>query len=273
MRMKHLILNFIYSIDHDLYWQDGLRTALQMMSKQHHIDINYINTQDDLSSVIPDSPILYWGNFQSPLTRELVQLPNKKLMVFAAGLTPEQITSPLAHDFDHIFIETEVERAWFRHIGVRVSRAFGVDTQMYKPMNVRKVWDCIYPAAFAVWKRHDLYVAYCKKHNKKGLAIGYMQPNDVEHICYDICREAGLDVLPRVTPDVMPYFYNMSREVVVTASEEGGGLRTLSEAKACGIPVNTDLLNPRLKEAYEEPLQTAEDYYKALWKEVSKYYG
>ena len=255
-------ITFVYNIDNEIYWQDGLREALRLL--ENDFDIDYFNLATAKSSVpvYKDSVILVWGAFDS-LQSKIVATAQfhpsvKKAICFAGGA----INHPLAHKYDLIFVEEEWTMREFKKIGIKTKLAFGTNTKLFKPMDLPKRWDCIYPAAFALWKRHDKFVEYVK--GKKALAVGYMQPNGHERECYEICLKNGIDVLPRVTPDVLVYLYNMSKEVVVTADVYGGGQRTILEALACGIKVNKSLLNERLLSVYEGGLLTEVDYYKSL---------
>ena len=95
-----------------------------------------------------------------------------------------------------------------------------------------------------------------------------MQPNDIEKSCYEGCIQRGCDVLPRVTPDVLAYLINMSKEVVVTAETFGGGQRSVLEALACHKFINKELLNPRLLSVFNKGLLTEVDYYEAIQRRI-----
>lgn len=259
------MINFIYEIDNETYWNDGLRLAVKLLEQD--FEVNYCNLALGGDKKIRiDKPILYWGSFINPIIKQIIYLQVPKVMLFSGG-NPRVA---MAHQFDVIFIEDDWALSEFRDMGINAKYAFGINSQLFKPMKLNKVWDCIYPAAFALWKRHDVFVDYCKKNNKKGLAVGYMQPNEVEKECYEVCLDNGIDVMPRVTPDVLAYLINMSKEVVVPSDLLGGGQRTMWEAQACKVPVNKELLNDRLKSVYSKHYLTETQYYNLIKKQLCK---
>jgi hypothetical protein len=263
------IISFIYQIDDDVYWNDGLRAALDYFNyyktgakyciNRHNIGKHGMSEDRfNVDKMTVGDIQLVWGGFMSTQVEWAVQSKKPKALLFAGG----PINHSYAHKFDVIFVEDDWTLQEFRKIGINAKLAFGTNTQLFKPMQLAHHWDYIYPAAFALWKRHDTFMKYVN--GKKALAVGYMQPNDVEKECYEICQENGVDVLPRVTPDVLVRLINMSKEVVVTADIMGGGQRTILEALACKKFINKELLNSRLLSVYNRGLLTEVDYYEAI---------
>ena len=136
--------------------------------------------------------------------------------------------------FDHIFVESEVYKKELEDNGYKASIAFGTNTDLFKPQNQAKVFDTIFPATFAAWKRHDLYAKATS--GLASLACGYMYDTH-EQECWQVCIENGIAVLPHVTPDVLVKLYAASRVCVVTSSSAGGSQRTVLEAMAMDMPV------------------------------------
>lgn len=138
-----------------------------------------------------------------------------------------------AHIPDLVFTESKSYIPWMREKGVkRIVQAFGTNTELFKPMQMQKYWDGIFPATGAAWKRHDLFAEALKD---KGLVCGWWQPHEPQ--CLEVCIKNGCAVLHHQMPESLVYLYNMSRTVVITSSDIGGSQRTVLEAMACNRPV------------------------------------
>ncbi len=248
---------FVYDVD-DNYWRDGLWAALNLLNKRW--EISFYNLHN---GAIPSGKFdffLVWGALSSRQAKMVSLLEGKKGICLAGG----KLNDPLIHSFDVVFAETLWQIKELRKINIDAVRAFGTNTDLFKPIKgYPKVWDAIYPAAFAKWKRHELFV---KKPGFK-LAVGYIQPNGVERECVDICERNGVMVLPQVTPNVLARLYNASRKVIITSDIWGGGERAVLEGLASGLHVEVEPDNPKLVELLaeqQEHLLTHIDYAKAL---------
>ena len=248
---------FLYDVDDD-YWKDGLWAALQLIGKRW--SVSYFNlARNEIPSGKFDF-VLTWGALTSRQAQMAATLDGKKGLCLAGG----PIDNALVHSFDIVFAETNWHVKKLRKLGVNVKRAFGTNIDLFHPIDgYPKVWDAIYPAAFASWKRHELFAA------KPGfkLAVGYIQPRGIDKESVEVCEKNGVMVLPQVTPDVLVRLYNASRKVIITANLWGGGERAVLEGLACGLPVEVAPDNEKLVELLAEQqrhLLTHVDYAKAL---------
>jgi hypothetical protein len=252
-------LAFVYDVDVD-YWQDGLWSAIDIIRQTKLYQVYPVNIREAVFPDINFDFVLVWGALGSKQVNLVKNLPNKKGICVAGG----PINHPDVHAFDVVFAETSWHVREFRKIGVDAKLAFGTNTSLFKPYNnISKIWDRIYPAAFALWKRHDLF---CAKPGKK-LAVGYIQPNNHEKECWEICLHCGVSVLPMVTPNVLVWLYNSAKVVSVTADLFGGGERAVLEGLACGLEVEVEQDNEKLVELLAEQkkhLSTEVDYAQAL---------
>lgn len=261
---------FVYSIDDERYWKDGLYAALKILEKDYDIyrcNLASISSRDFAPNFENMDFILVWGAFGSRQVSQIAKIKKKKGVCIAGG----PINHPDAYKFDVVFVETPWHVREFKKIGIDAKLAFGTNTELFKtfPSKMLAIFYAIYPAAFAKWKRHKLFV---EKYGDSGrrhhsLAVGYMQPDGWEKECYEICMASDLAVLPMVTPEVLVWLYNQSVAVAVTASLFGGSERTVLEGLACGCEVEVESDNPKLVELLEENkkrLWTEKDYAKAL---------
>lgn len=153
----------------------------------------------------------------------------------------------------------------FKRQGLNTLKAFGTNTKLFKPINTPKVFDWLYPAAFAKWKRHDLFVEHVRRRRGPAIAVGYIQPNNHEYECVQICLDNGVGVLPWIPPEALVWLYNQSKCVVVPSDPIGGGQRTVLESIACGTKVIT--LNPNHEKLNELKDLTREEVL-TNWSEI-----
>lgn len=223
---------FVWNYDvqqiHLLYWWDGLRAAIDKLSEFHDVRVFTRQTVGLIDDFKPDV-ILVWGSIDSPLCDHIQTFGVPSAFLYAGG--PKD--HPNFLNFNHIFYESEVDGDEFRSRGHSTSRAFGTNTELFTIQKQPKIFDAIYPATFAKWKRHDIFANAMR--GTRSVALGFWQ--DVETECRTVCEDAGLLVLKAVHPEVLVGMYNASRATVLTADAVGGCQRAVLESLACGVPV------------------------------------
>lgn len=227
-------------------WKDGLAAALKLLRERHDVTINVPGPDGtidhpyfpirvvsdivaDVEDIQPDA-ILIWGDMTRPHTPLLAPLGIPMAICFAGG----EALGDNHVFYDHIFVESQVYLDTFKKAMLPCSIAFGTNTELFKPVEQPKVFDTIFPATFAAWKRHDLYAKAVQ--GKKALACGYMYTSH-EQECWQVCLDNGVVVLPHVSADVLHRLYAASEVCVVTSSSAGGSQRTVLEALAMNLPV------------------------------------
>jgi hypothetical protein len=229
--------------EHFPFWKDGLRAALDVLAFNYHWNIYIYNIQDSPKVPVNHDFYLFWG----ALNAKQHQIRNfaHQGLIFGGGTT----YSSNLHNFDVIFAESRVDYLDFKRYGIKTIQAFGTNTNIFKPNEKQvKMFDYIFPAAFAKWKHHEIFSSEVKKRKATGLAVGYVQPGGWEKECYEICLENGVMVMPWVPAETLAWLYNASGTCLITADEVGGCQRTILEAKACGIKVEIMSDSKKLKE-------------------------
>ena len=208
-------------------WLDGLWKALQHL-KADGWEINYFEPYDR-DAILGYSPdcIIYWGAFVELATPTVIKYPFKKVNCFAGG----SITKENSEGFDLIFTESAINEEELTEAGRPWMRAFGVNEELYKPMNLEKIYDGIIYGTFAGWKRHDLFADVMRE---KGLAVGIKQ--DHEKWCYEVCEKYGVTVLDEQSREKIVELISQSKVALNTADYWGGGQRMTLEAMACNVP-------------------------------------
>jgi len=240
---------FVYQHSYPHLWKDGLYAALELLERNH--DITWINlaTTPDLKLLDGQYDIaLGWGAFGSDVDTILRTLNNQPIALCIAGnaIAPYDV-----HDYEVLFHETY----WYEPIieeHPNKYHAFGVNTDIFRPLASYPQWDVISVGAYALWKR-QLDVA--KKDGKK-LLIGEIQSGNLEeslsimyHLSLHGCYLSGMR-----SPEELAELYNQSKLCYIPADINGGGERAVLEARACGIGVEVNNDNPKLKELMYSPI-------------------
>lgn len=215
-------------------WQDGLYGAMKIIERDH--TVRYLDITDlSIAESDPADVVLYWEAPCTILSPEhgagylrVLNLPTKRALLFAGG----QIQRPWVADWDMIFVESELNEKELTEMELPWRRAFGVNTQIFKPERQPKIFDGFMQATFAGWKRHGLFAEAL---GSSGIACGRIQPTDMWG--YNHCKEKGVATLDELPAHAVNTLANMSYAVVNTAEYWGGGQRCTLEAMAAGVPV------------------------------------
>lgn len=227
-------------------WRDGLSKAIYLISQEWDVKCYSIGkdttfyhdyfpiylkpTSEELAKLIlkekPDA-ILVWADMGRPTIPYLANKGIPMALCLAGGTFRDYVDV-----FELFFVESKVYKEQLEREGKNVVQAFGTNTELFKPRKQKKIWDAIFPATYASWKRHKLFAEAL---GDKGLTCGWMYTSH-EVDCYGVCQEKGMMVLPHTPADVLTYLYNASRTCVITSNSQGGSQRTVLEAMAVGIP-------------------------------------
>lgn len=218
---------FLAELDCFHRWADGLRGAFEILEKEY--DVCY-HLDGELHNHSPQI-LACWGGSLAKTYKEGMEYSGKKALFWAGG--PRNNLESL-RQWDMIFFENELHTIEARKNGLaNCMTAFGTNTQIFFPMKQPKIFDVMYPGAFGLWKRKDLFAQAVK--GLKALSIGNIQYHEMQ--CWDVCVENGVAVSADIPQSRLPFFMAMSKTVVVLPVAEIGGQRTVLEAMAMNIPV------------------------------------
>lgn len=228
-------------------WCDGLWGAIKQLHKVHkfNVDVYGLCDQDAYferdgiafhmsngvralkyrMGVNEPKVILGWGTSYHKW-HEIEEEPAKLKVLLYAGGEPDNKNA--RKYFDEVVVENESDAKHFDNCPA----AFGTNTDTFYPMDVQKEYPSIYPAAFALWKRQDLWA---KAMPAGSLAIGQKQEHEKE--CYEVCKEYGHEVMDLKDMTTMVEYYNRAEGVCLTPTRMGGCQRAALEAMACNVPV------------------------------------
>lgn len=242
-------LLFLYDMapEYEVQWKDGLWAALSILKSNFFLTTANIETDRYEDKLDKADFILGWGGSTSRIALLLANLNTNipKGLCFGGG----DIQQEILDDFSVVFVENKIDliKPHFRH-------AFGTNTDVFYPMIAQpKIIDAIYPASFARWKRQEKFAKICEAEGLKGLAVGIVQKNNQEESwnMMEHCIARGVAVMDQVPYETMAYLYNMSKQVILTADENGGSQRAVLEAKACRVPIRIESDSRKLLELGE----------------------
>lgn len=243
---------FLYYHQYPIFWKDGLKAALNVLKSDY--DIHFVNLFE--RKYVPDDCDFYlgWGAFNSPVDNFMSSIKGKKGLCIAGN------TFPPHEGYDMLFHETmwyEPQIKDYPHI-----HAFGVDTDIYYPETRQKVWDYISVGAFAYWKRQNLIL---KKYGTK-IVVGEVQRDNLRESMDIITQllDGHVMVSNMIQPEALSVLYNLSHVCYIPSEVIGGGERAVLEARACGIEVEVENDNPKLKELCYCPIYDHKYYAKQL---------
>ena len=213
-------------------WHDGLRAAMDILGKKNVV----VWFLDKNRPVVDNFDfILFWDDSNSEFFNHLDEYKCKK----GICLTTDPVNMDNLRKLDVVFCESQPIYERIRSEGIRCIRAFGTDTDFYKPTKVEKDIEYFYPATFSPWKlQRD--IAYL---GKDLLCVGTVQPDGMKD--YDMCVQQGVKIkLGYFPPQVIKDYYNRAKHVIIPAVH--GSERTVLEAMSMNIlPEVTNPLNRR----------------------------
>jgi len=245
-------LLFVYDLDPQIPWMDGLWAALNLLEEDFEILKCNIATEAITSEGLQDYFILGWGGFNSRVDSIIQSWPtnNKKGLCIGGNAFPPAGTN----SYDVLFYETK----WYRPqiaFHENIVHAFGINSDIYSPSPIPTpiVWDYIGVGSLSNWKRWERMID--KTGNR--LVVGEYQKGNPEEsgaIANNLLTQ-GVMVSPMVSPYDLANLYHWSRTAYIPADIMGGGERAVWEARACGLNVEIEEDNPKLKELLESEVK------------------
>lgn len=204
-------------------WRDGLRACLDVISKNNEmtwfLDKKVPKPEDNYDI------ILIWSDDSCEFIQELPKYKAKKGLFLTTS--PHNQGNLMA--FDAVFCESTPVLEAVRNLGVRGIKAFGTDTDFFKPnaSNVKSI-EYFYPATFSPWKRQS---AIAELGNKL-FCVGTIQPDGWDE--YNKCIDAGVKCEVGYFPaETIRSYYRKAKKVIIPAIH--GSERTVLEAMSCDI--------------------------------------
>jgi hypothetical protein len=243
-----------------VHWKDGFVAAMEILSQNW--EIHWIHAGRSLPVDLFQSydAILVKSNWNWKVDKQIQRwgkLISSPLMLLLSGSIPPPEPRKI-HTYAHVFYETN----WYAALAEEFpssSRAFGVNTNIYRAGSRTKKWDVLGIGAFRNYKRWDMLA---KKQGKKAI-VGERTTAEAKHIATEL-EKKGVQTFDFMAPEKLRELILSSKKVYIPASLQGGGERAVWEAKASGVPVEVAEDNPKLVELASNPVQNQEDYAHAI---------
>lgn len=222
-------------------WRDGHRAAFEEIAKKHEVDFILGKRLPDYQ---PDF-LLFWDDSNSEVFQHLHKYDCRK----GICLTTDPWNMDNLRKLDVVFVESDPIYQKVRREGIRTIKAFGTDTDFFRPNpDIKKDIEYFYPATFSPWKKQS-DIAYL---GDKLLCVGTVQPDGKAEL--EACLKAGVKVEEGYFPvEKIREYYWRSKKVIIPAVH--GSERTALEAMACGVwPQVLNDSNVRTKSYVEEYL-------------------
>ena len=168
--------------------------------------------------------------------------PQKKALLFSGG----PVKAEWVQGFDHIFVESKVNKEEYDALGIKNSTAFGVNTDVFVPLYVNKVHTTVTHGTCASWKRQWLVAEAMG-----GEALIFGQNQDADPYAFVRAREFGAEVLLEQTYEKTNRLLNSAHVGVNCADSWGGGQRATLECMAIGLPIVVMNDSPKNREYIE----------------------
>lgn len=202
-------------------WRDGHKAAFEELGKYH--DVKFL-VGKKLPNYQPDF-LLFWDDSDSEMFSHLDDYKCRK----GICLTTDPHNMDNLRKLDVVFVESDPIYDRVRAEGIRCIKAFGTDTDFFRPnAEVKKDIEYFYPATFSPWKLQHL-IAHL---GNRLTCIGTVQPDGEAEL--KSCKDNGVNVEIGYFPvEKIREYYWRSNNVIIPAIH--GSERTVLEAMACGI--------------------------------------
>lgn len=215
-------------------WRDGLRAAIELIGKDNEV-VWFLDEK------VPDPKekwdfILFWGDTNCPFFNQLDNYTCRKGLC----LTTMPYNYHNLEKIDVTYCESTPVYEAVKSRGFRAIKAFGTDTNFYKPSQVDKYIEYFYPATFSPWKAQSFIAHY----GDKLLCCGTVQPDGTYEL--EQCEKNGVKIkIGYFPPEVIRDYYDRAKKVPIPAIH--GSERTCLEAMSMNILPD---VNPNNKKTY-----------------------
>lgn len=251
-------------------WHDGFTEAIKKLKQDYDTSIIYFeesNSAKLIDSINQLDFLIVKSGWRSAMDyflrnhREEIR-PYLGLMISASNHGPSKAEQAF---YDVVWYETE----WYRNKSVRHPNAFhgfGIDTEVMRPNDkIGKAYDIITVGAPRKYKRFEKLLL------KKGkrILVGDLKNKDAhsDQLIGQL-EQNGVVIEDFQNYEALSKKYQASKLCYIPCELHGGGERALLEARACGLEVEIEPDNPKLKELLSSPIWDANYYYIQLKKGI-----
>lgn len=214
-------------------WRDGYRAAIGEISKKHEVEWF-------LDKKLPEPGefdfLLFWSSSSEDYFQLLDQYTERK----GICLTTDPSNVDNLRKMNIVFVESQPVYQQCVVARLPVIKAFGTDSDFFKPKDVEKDIEYFYPATFSPWKKQS-EIAHL---GDKLLCVGTLQPDGGDE--FRACKEKHVNTAVGYFPaEQILGYYQRAKNVIIPAIH--GSERTVLEAMSCEI---LPIVNEHNRKAY-----------------------
>jgi hypothetical protein len=265
--MRELRLNVAYAVPPGTRkaaaWRDGFTAAVEWLARRH--SVRWLNLhpddpgQQENLARLGDCDFLLaksnWGWMVDELVRERSPRSGVPRGIMISGVADPPRRRRRLRFYDVLFYETDWYAPRLRRHPRRV-HAFGVDTRVMHPdPSVERDVDWLSVGALRRYKRHERLLG----RRGRRVVLGELAGADPQ-----LRRElekGGVEVRDFVPYEQLAGWYRRARRVLAGATVEGGGERSVLEARSCGAAVEVAPDNPKLAGLARQPVVWDHEYF------------
>lgn len=240
--------------------EDGFTAAMRVISHRH--DVTWINLhpanngwKTNLRRIANADFVLVrsdWGWYPDALSSARLVASGVPSGLLIAGSHPPP-SKWEALRFDVLFYETP----WYEQFLPPRPKAFGglgIDTSLMHDHGIERDVDWLFVGRLADFKR-PLRIL-----DKSGSRVVIGDLSSAPETTVRALRAGGVEVIDHVTQEELATWYNRSANVLVPCELQGGGERSVLEARACRCAVEIADDNPKLESLLATPIIDHEQY-------------
>lgn len=249
-------------------WEDGFTKAIELLSED--FNVTWINLEDrkPLVNELNEFDFLIikscWNWVVDNYIKSLKGLKTIKGIVVSCSKPPK------ANDiwrYDVIWYQTTYyEKFVNEHPNIYLG--FGINSDTFKPLNLKKEIDVLSIGAITGYKRFEKLNEF----NGRRVILGSKDTKD-----YDVIKDkldSEIEIINYVTQQELATYINKSKLVYLPCEIEGGGERAVLESLSCGVPVKVEPDNPKLMglvERFSKRPNTKYHYYNPIITAIKKF--
>lgn len=245
-----------------LNWSDGFTAAMKLLEQKYHIHWINLHDKKPTAEELNEYDFLIvkscWDWIVDRYIRGLEGLKTKRGIAISCSKPPH--SEKAAWFYDVLWYENDLYKEYLKNYPNKI-KAFGVNTDVFKPADVTKDIDALTIGAFAPYKRLHLLNDL---EGKRKIIIGDANTQYSEEI--KKLLNPDIEIIDYVSQNELAIYINRSKMVFVPFEEKGGGERCVLEAMACQTPIRIMDDNKELQYLARQRVLSHYDYADALEK-------
>lgn len=246
-------------------WHDGFTKAIEILKNDELFEIDMINFYNSPNIELNNYNFVFikwgFGSIMQTYAQNYFKTKNKKCKM---GIFISSIKIPTDDEikfFDVMFYETQ----WYNEYAnlsrhKNIYHAFGIDSNVMINMNIDKIYDYIFVGNITAYKRP---LNLIKKSGKK-LVVGFLSDKNI----INELEKNNIEIKNFVKYEELAYLYNVSKICYVPCEINGGGERSVLEARSCNLKVEIEDDNQKLRELLNSKIYDSFYYAKQIEKGI-----